>query len=120
MPTPAPLQHNVVATTSSGGTPNTVSAAFGSNNSAGSLLIAGVGINLAAASISGITRFARELLVKGGREYLNRARWRDLVRSEFQGRRQYSYDYDHWNDCRAHHHCRFSRGFEYRQLRVHS
>jgi hypothetical protein len=54
MPTPAPLQHNVVATTSSGGTPNTVSAAFGSNNSAGSLLIAGVGINLAAASISGI------------------------------------------------------------------
>jgi hypothetical protein len=54
MPTPAPLQHNVVTTTSSGGTPNTVSAAFGSNNSAGSLLIAGVGINLAAASISGI------------------------------------------------------------------
>ncbi len=55
MPTPAPLQHNVVATTSSGGTPNTVSAAFGSNNGAGSLLIAGIGINLAAASISGIT-----------------------------------------------------------------
>lgn len=54
MPTPAPLQHNVVATTSSGGTPNTAVAAFGSNNAAGSLLIAAVGTNLAAASISGI------------------------------------------------------------------
>ena len=53
MPTPAPLQHNVVATTSSGGTPIRFGR-LGSNNSAGSLLIAGVGINLATASISAI------------------------------------------------------------------